>query len=209
MIKAVLFDMDGVLIDAREWHYEALNKALEIFWYTITRHEHEKFYDWLPTHIKLNKLSEEKWLPKSLHKFINQMKQQYTVDAIYNNSNVDFSKQVMLKKLRDKWIKIACCSNSIKNSIEMMLNKAMIIDYFDLILSNEDVSESKPSPQIYNLAIEKLWVKPEETLIVEDSAHWIEAANKSWARVIIVDNAIDVHSWIFNKYNLINLKNIC
>jgi beta-phosphoglucomutase-like phosphatase (HAD superfamily) len=84
------------------------------------------------------------------------MKQQYTVDAIYNNSIVDFSKQVMLKKLKGKKIKIGCCSNAVKNSIEMMLNKAMILNYFDLILSNEDVKESKPSPQIYELAMEKL-----------------------------------------------------
>lgn len=197
MIKAILFDMDWVLIDAREWHYEALNKALELFWFTITRQEHENYYDWLPTHIKLKRLTEEKWLPESLHKFINQMKQQYTVDAIYNNSTVDFSKQVMLKKLKDKWIKIGCCSNSIKNSIEMMLNKAMILNYFDLVLSNEDVKEAKPSPQIYQFAMEKLWVKPEETLIIEDSPHWIEAGNKSGAKVIIVNNATDVNSWIF------------
>lgn len=197
MIKAVLFDMDWVLIDAREWHYEALNKALELFWFTITRQEHENYYDWLPTHIKLKRLTEEKWLPESLHKFINQMKQQYTVDAIYNNSTVDFSKQVMLKKLKDKWIKIACCSNSIKNSIEMMLNKAMILDYFDLILSNEDVKESKPSPQIYELAMEKLWIKPNEAIVVEDSPHGIEAWTKSGAKVIVVNNANEVHSWIF------------
>ncbi len=197
MIKAVLFDMDWVLIDAREWHYEALNKALWLFGFTITRQEHENYYDWLPTHVKLKRLTEEKWLPECLHKFINQMKQQYTVDAIYNNSIVDFSKQVMLKKLKGKKIKIGCCSNAVKNSIEMMLNKAMILNYFDLILSNEDVKESKPSPQIYELAMEKLWVKPEETIIVEDSPHWIEAATKSWAKVIIVNNATEVYSWIF------------
>ncbi len=198
MIKAVLFDMDWVLIDAREWHYEALNRALALFGFTITRQEHENFYDWLPTHIKLKKLTEEKWLPESLHKFINQMKQQYTVDAIYNNSVVDFSKQVMLKKLKAKGIIIACCSNSIKNSIEMMLNKAMILDYFDLLLSNEDVKESKPSPQIYILAMERLGVKPEETLIVEDSPHGIEAATLSWASVITVNNATEVHSWLLS-----------
>lgn len=60
MIKAVLFDMDGVLIDAREWHYDALNRALSLFGYTITRQEHENYYDGLPTHVKLKKLTEEK-----------------------------------------------------------------------------------------------------------------------------------------------------
>lgn len=126
------------------------------------------------------------------------MKQQYTVDAIYNNSVVDFSKQVMLKKLKSKGIQLACCSNSIKNSIEMMLNKAMILDYFDLILSNEDVTESKPSPQIYELAMTKLSVKPEEVIIVEDSPHGIEAATRSGAHVRKVTNATEVHSSLFS-----------
>lgn len=106
----------------------------------------------------------------------------------------------MLKKLKEKWIKIACCSNSIKNSIEMMLNKGMILDYFDLILSNEDVKESKPSPQIYQLAMEKFWVKPEECLVVEDSPHWIEAWTKSGAKVIVVNNATEVYLWIFKNF---------
>lgn len=193
MIQAVLFDMDGVLIDAREWHYDALNKALNLFWFTITRQEHENFYDWLPTKVKLEKLSEEKWLPRTLHSFINQMKQQYTVDAIYNQSTVDFGKQIMLKKLKERWIKLACCSNSIRNSIEMMLNKAMILSYFDLILSNEDVKESKPSPQIYQLAMERLALHPTEVLIIEDSPHGIEAAYASWAHVLKVNNATEVH----------------
>jgi beta-phosphoglucomutase len=48
------------LIDAREWHYEALNRALALFGFTITRQEHENYYDGLPTHVKLKKLSEEK-----------------------------------------------------------------------------------------------------------------------------------------------------
>ncbi len=199
MYKAVLFDMDGVLVDAREWHYEALNKALALFGYTITREEHENYYDWLPTKTKLKKLTEEKWLPESLHKFINEMKQQYTVDAIYNNSCVDFSKQLMLKKLKNKWLKLTCCSNSIKNSIEMMLSKTWILEYFDLIISNEDVKEPKPSPEMYLKAMKKLNVKPEETIIVEDSPHWIQAAKATWVKLLIVNNAQDVNWSLFEN----------
>jgi len=80
----------------------------------------------------------------------------------------------------------------------MMLNKAMILDYFDIILSNEDVKEAKPSPQIYLLAMEKLGVTPDETIIVEDSPHGIEAATASGAQVITVANATEVHSGIFS-----------
>ena len=59
-IKAVLFDMDGVLIEAKDWHYEALNRALGLFGYEITRAEHLSSYDGLPTKVKLKKLTLER-----------------------------------------------------------------------------------------------------------------------------------------------------
>ena len=81
-IKAILFDMDGVLIDAKDWHYEALNKALRLFGYEITRYDHLHNFDGLPTKEKLNMISEESYLPKQLHNFINELKQDYTLEMI-------------------------------------------------------------------------------------------------------------------------------
>jgi beta-phosphoglucomutase-like phosphatase (HAD superfamily) len=66
-IKAVIFDMDGVLIDAKEWHYEALNRALTVYGFGISRHDHLATYDGLPTNTKLEILSREQGLPRSLH----------------------------------------------------------------------------------------------------------------------------------------------
>ena len=72
-IKAVIFDMDGVLIDAKDWHYDALNKALATFGMEISIHDHLTTYDGLSTNQKLNMLSKIYTLPKSLHSFINEM----------------------------------------------------------------------------------------------------------------------------------------
>ncbi|RLR17256.1 HAD family phosphatase, partial [Sodalis-like symbiont of Bactericera trigonica] len=58
-IKAVIFDMDGVLIEAKDWHYDALNKALNLFGLDITRQEHQTVYDGLPTKHKLIMLSRD------------------------------------------------------------------------------------------------------------------------------------------------------
>src|SRR5579872_1178148 len=77
-IKLVLFDMDGVLIDAKDWHYEALNRALGHFGLTIGRDEHLTLYDGLPTRRKLEMLSKSRGLPAKLHRFINDLKQNYT-----------------------------------------------------------------------------------------------------------------------------------
>jgi len=59
-IKAVIFDMDGVLIEAKDWHYEALNRALKVFGYAISRYDHLVTYDGLPTVMKLDMLTKEK-----------------------------------------------------------------------------------------------------------------------------------------------------
>ena len=69
MIKAVIFDMDGVLIDAREWHYEALNRALRLFGMEISRTDHLTTFDGLPTRRKLEMLSSTNGLPVELHGF--------------------------------------------------------------------------------------------------------------------------------------------
>ena len=66
-IKAVIFDLDGVLVDATEWHYEALNRALGLFGYNIARYEHLTTYNGLPTRKKLEMLSVEKNFPRGLH----------------------------------------------------------------------------------------------------------------------------------------------
>ena len=81
-IKAIIFDMDGVLIDAKEWHYEALNKALSLFGYEISRYDHLITYDGLPTKDKLKMLSMERGLPEKLHPYINQLKQKYTIERV-------------------------------------------------------------------------------------------------------------------------------
>ena len=74
-IKAVLFDLDGVLVDATEWHFNALNRALSLFGYTISRYEHLTTYNGLPTRKKLEMLSVEKNFPRGLHSLTNKIKQ--------------------------------------------------------------------------------------------------------------------------------------
>jgi HAD superfamily hydrolase (TIGR01509 family) len=191
-IKAVLFDMDGVLIDAKDWHYEALNKALELFGYKIDRFEHLTSYDGLPTKVKLKKLSVEKGLPEGLHGFINEMKQQYTISMVQNLCRPRFNHEYALSKLRAEGYRLAVGSNSIRNTIEMMMRYAGLSQYFELMLSNEDVKKSKPDPEIYLAAMEKLEVMPEECVIVEDNENGIKAAIASGGNLLAVKGVDDV-----------------
>lgn len=192
-IKAVLFDMDGVLIEAKDWHYEALNRALKLFGYEISRFEHLTSYDGLPTSMKLQKLTLEKGLPSQLHSFINEMKQQYTVSMIQNLCRPRFNHEYALSKLKSEGYRLAVGSNSIRMTIEMMMNYAKLTDYFDFMLSNQDVKRAKPDPEIYLTAMSKMNLKPEECLIVEDNENGIKAAVASGAHVLVVKTVDDVN----------------
>ena len=184
--KAVLFDMDGVLVDARDWHYQALNQALGHFGMEIDYHTHLSVYDGLPTRVKLQLLTENKGLPSDLHGLINSLKQIYTIRLTYINCKPIFNVIQLVKYLSNKNIKIAVCSNSIKSTIEAMMDLSNLTPMIDLILSNEDVSKSKPDPEIYIKAMQFFDLHPSECLIFEDSDHGIKAAKASGANLKIV-----------------------
>ena len=185
--------MDGVLIDARDWHYEALNKALSMFGMAISRFDHLITYDGLPTKEKLKMLSLEKGLPNGLHSFINELKQQFTIEEVILKCRPVFHHQYALARLKSEGYKLVVCSNSIKDTITIMLTKAGIIDYFDFYLSNQDVKKSKPDPEMYNTAIGKLGLKKEECLVVEDNENGIKSALAAGAQLLRVYNVNDVH----------------
>lgn len=192
-IRVILFDLDGVLIEAKEWHYEALNNALSIFGMEISRYDHLITYDGLPTKKKLEMLSIERGLPKELHKFINELKQKYTHEIIYNRCKPSFTHQYCLSKLKSEGFKIGVCSNSIRKSVQIMLEKAKLLEYVDFYLSNEDVKNSKPDPEIYFQAFKLLYSKPDECLIIEDNEKGLEAAKKSGAFYLKVGSTTEVN----------------
>ncbi len=192
-IKAVIFDMDGVLIDAKEWHYEALNKALGLFGYEISRYEHLVTYDGLPTADKLSMMTLEKQLPKGLHKYINALKQEYTMEKIFVNCRPLFVHEYALSRLKSEGYRLAVASNSIRATVDIMMQKASLERYLEFSLSNQDVKKAKPDPEIYNVAISRLGLDPSECLIVEDNKNGLAAAAASGANVMKVETVYDVN----------------
>lgn len=192
-IKAVIFDMDGVLIEAKDWHYEALNKALGLFGMEISRYDHLVTYDGLPTNKKLEMLSTERGLPQELHKFINDMKQQYTLEIVYAQCKPRFYHEYALSRLKQDGYKLAVASNSIRKTVQIMMDQSSLMGYLDFYLSNQDVKVGKPDPEIYTKTIQKLGLTPQECLIVEDNEKGIQAAKASGAWVMEVDEVEKVN----------------
>jgi beta-phosphoglucomutase len=191
-IKAVIFDMDGVLIDAKDWHYEALNRALNLFGFNISRYDHVVTFDGLPTRNKLEMLTREQGLPRGLHSIVNQLKQIYTMELVYSRCKPVFHHEYALSKLRSHGYAIAVASNSIRNTIEVMMRCSNLSKYLDLIVSNEDVTKGKPDPEIYRRTMTKLGVSPEQCLVIEDNEHGIAAARGAGAHLLIVRETTDV-----------------
>jgi HAD superfamily hydrolase (TIGR01509 family) len=194
VIKLIIFDLDGVLVEAKEIHFETLNTAIEEVAgseYVISLNEHYSTYDGLKTNQKLELLTKNKGLSTEHYTEIWDKKQQYTIDQI-SSLKQDERLIDIFKRLRSEGYKLACASNSIRRSVLVMLSKIGIIEYMDLILSNEDVKNSKPHPEMYWKSMSMMGVLPEETLIVEDSPHGLLAASRSRANVLRVNNPTDL-----------------
>jgi beta-phosphoglucomutase-like phosphatase (HAD superfamily)/dTDP-glucose pyrophosphorylase len=190
MIKLIIFDLDGVLVEAKTIHFDALNEALGPK-YAIEWNEHLSKYDGLKTNQKLEMLTQEKGLPTELYKQVWDEKQRLTLKKL-SDLKPSTQLQVCISLLVNEGYKIACCSNSIRKTVLTVLSKLGIIEYFDLILSNEDVKNSKPHPEIYWKAISMMGYLPEETLIVEDSPFGLLAASRSKSHVMRVESPKDI-----------------
>jgi HAD superfamily hydrolase (TIGR01509 family) len=190
MIKLVLFDLDGVLIDAKKLHYDALNLALEDK-YFINEDEHTNIYDGRKTKEKLNMLSMDKGLPVELHDQVYTDKQKLTLELISQLKPIDEIIS-LFKELEFQNYLIGVCSNSIRRTVLTALAKTELMEYCSVILSNEDVKNSKPHPEMYWKAMSMMGVLPENTLIVEDSPPGLLAAERSRANYIRVDDPWDV-----------------
>ena len=198
MIKLIIFDLDGVLVEAKNLHYEALNKALGKE-YAISWKEHLSKYDGLKTNQKLEMLTKEKGLPVELHSQVWENKQKYTLEELRTLKPNQTLQSVMSTLVEDGY-KLAVCSNSIRKTVLTVLSKLGVIEFMDLIISNEDVKNSKPHPEMYWKAISMMSSLPEETLIVEDSPYGLLAASRSKSHILRVKNPKEVtYINIFNK----------
>lgn len=196
-IKCVLFDLDGVLVDATELHYEALNSSLiEHNLNPIEREDHLKNFNGLPTKTKIKILIDRGLsIDTKLEASIRKRKQEKTVDVLSRLIEPRADKVHLIAKLKESGLLLGCCTNSIRPSLDLMLELSLIDNFFDVTLSNQDVQHEKPSPEMYITAMKTLGVLPDETLIVEDSPRGIAAAKSSGAHVLEVDGVDDV-TWL-------------
>ena len=201
-IKLILFDLDGVITDTKEIHYHALNNSISEVdsKYIITPQEHVSRYDGLKTLTKLEMLTKYKGLPQESHKQIYDKKQEYTLKE-FVKITPDENILNIFRTLKEDGYLIGCCTNCIRRTALVALAKTGVIEYLDVVITNDDIKNPKPHPEIYWKAISMMGCLPEETLIIEDSPQGLLSATRSKASVLRVKNSKDVN--LEKIYNII------
>ena len=205
-IRLIIFDLDGVLCDCKDIHYEALNRALISInpKYAIGKEEHLSKYDGLNTTKKLEMLSNEKGLPKEDHKLVWTLKQKETLKIIQEYTE-DARLIEVLRQLKNDGFTIAVASNSIRETVKFILLKKGLIGYIDFYYSNQDVFHPKPNTEMYLRCMIKAGMSPKQTVIVEDSHIGRKAAVDSGAYLFAVKNSNDVEYASIKEFaNMLN-----
>ena len=193
MIKLIIFDLDGVLVDSKKLHFDALDKALSLVGeeYRISYQDHLTSYDGLSTNKKLKMLCETKDFPRDEIDNTWKAKQKITLKII-DDLTADKRIQSIFKKLKSEGFTIACATNSIRETAKLQLIRKGFMEYIDFLYSNQDVNNPKPNAEIYMRCMIKAGVSPDETVIIEDSHIGRKGAIRSGGVLCAVENPDDL-----------------
>lgn len=183
-IKAVLFDLDGILVDYADSHFHAFNRALrEVNAKPVCPDERDT-YEGLSTRQKLASMVEAQRLDEGLQQQVYDLKQRYTVELAAEQLVPDRVKTYMVKRLRREVGCVGCVSNCIRASVDLLLSVSALRSFMHVTVSNEDAERPKPYPDPYRLACERLGLAPGSVMAVEDHDRGVTAAREAGCHVV-------------------------
>jgi putative hydrolase of the HAD superfamily len=213
MIKAIIFDLDGVIVDSEPLHFEAHQKALKEFGMEISLKEYLAFGVATGDGFLYEKIS-EKYPEKILSVADIRRRKKYIYKEL-SKDKLQLREGVadLLDKLSGNFV-LTLASSGEKEIVEFVLDKFGLQNYFEIVISGNDVEKVKPNPDIYLKNVEKLGLDKKECIAIEDSQTGLRAAKAAGLKCIVVPceftqtqnfSEADV---VFEKLTEINIEKI-
>ena len=180
MIKAIIFDMDGVLVNTPKYVWITHNKLLSDFEKHVSDSK-------IPAYLGQSLVDQITMFEKNLDIKIDRGRymKRFEIEMQSNLEHIEKNNSLMnlIKKLKKKF-KLAVATSSSTQRCEDVLQHLGILDYFDVIITSEHVKRHKPYPDIFLKAAEKLGIRPEDCIVIEDAPNGIEAAKRADMKVV-------------------------
>ena len=210
-MKAVIFDMDGVLVDSQPYHFKADIETMSEYGVVKDQKFYEKFAGTLT--------SDRMRILKDLFKLdipVEEMvkKREDMILEIMAREDIKPVSGIpeFLKSIKNRGLKTAVASSSGYDLIGLILSRLGISEYFDSITSGNDVKRGKPSPDIFLLAAERIGAEPSECLVVEDSENGVKAAKSAGMKALGYVNptsgnqCLDMADFITDDFKKVNIE---
>jgi beta-phosphoglucomutase family hydrolase len=182
LIKAVIFDLDGVIVESENAHIEAEKQTFLKYGVKISADElHE--YTGTTAKVMFTELIRKYKLDVMFEEIFHE-KEDIFFELLEKNAEPTRGIITLLRKLKSERIKLAIGSSSTKKQIKYVLKKLGITRLFDSAVGAEDIAHSKPDPEIFLKAAAELNVNPSECLVIEDSKLGVEAAKRAHMKCI-------------------------
>jgi beta-phosphoglucomutase len=197
MLKAVIFDFDGVIADSERLHYKALNQAFETCGLHIPEDIHwQKYLGFsdLENVLAVNDDYKMNWSQQEINRLVEHKTASFHALAQTEAPIID-GVEDFIRMLHTAGLPLAICSGATREDIEIMLEHTEIKGVFKTIVTANDVEKCKPDPQGYLLALKrlqektKLTIEPSQCVVVEDSRWGLQAAVAAKMHTVAVTNS--------------------
>jgi len=188
-LKAVIFDMDGTLVDTEKYHYSAVAKVLKDYGIRYTYEDHLNKFTGSGSELLFKTVFKENNLDNNVDEAVHK-KTEYFGEMI-EEGGVDLLVGLddFLIDLKENGIRLMVASGSRKEIILEVLEKTRILDFFEIIVSGREVENPKPAPDIFLRVMELANLKAENCVVFEDAINGVKSAKSAGLFCIGIDSA--------------------
>ncbi|ACE83398.1 HAD family hydrolase [Cellvibrio japonicus] len=204
MLKAILFDHDGTLVDSEEVHYQLWREIMRAYAVDLSAEEYRDYYSGIPTAKNALDLTVRHQLPIDAPSLAAQ-KHQVTRDYIARTAfPLMPHADATVRRFAATGAQLAVVTGSTRNCVDATLAAYQWQPLFSTIVSSEDVSNNKPAPDSYLLALQRLGLSAQEAIAIEDTAHGLQAATRAGITCVAVRNAMSQSHDLSNAIQVFN-----